>query len=304
MSFKEFQYLSQKIKDAEFSFEPYKHLLIENFFNDEHFKLLTTHPKISLPPQMSTEDLIDTCLENGYLTKTFPGALSDSKEYLKCLESDEWPVDTKRVRRAGLVLFLKTTQDPKLNALVEYFKSEEFVSAVRFRFPSLSLNCNPSAYIQKYLTGYEISPHPDKRAKCMTWLVNINTDDRATNLQGNTKLLKLRKDKQFIKQFWQDNPNCERDWLPWDWCDTVKTVNQNNSLVMFEPDNDTIHGIKLDYDHLSYQRTQLYGNIDLIDAPRLPMVLYTEFDVRQLDPKDTSGYLIVDSRLPGTTSSH
>lgn len=31
-------------------------------------------------------------------------------------------------------------------------------------------------------------------------------------------------------------------------------------MVIFAPDNDTLHGIKADYDHLITQRTQMYGN--------------------------------------------
>ena len=41
------------------------------------------------------------------------------------------------------------------------------------------------------------------------------------------------------------------------------TVQQsiNNSIVLFAPNIDTLHAIKMQYDHNKFQRTQLYGNL-------------------------------------------
>ncbi len=41
---------------------------------------------------------------------------------------------------------------------------------------------------------------------------------------------------------------------------------------MFAPGNDTLHAVRLRYDHRAYQRTQIYGNLwskdqALIDLP-------------------------------------
>ena len=40
-------------------------------------------------------------------------------------------------------------------------------------------NCNIDGGIQKYLDGYELSPHPDIRLKAATFMVNINPDQKA-----------------------------------------------------------------------------------------------------------------------------
>jgi hypothetical protein len=40
-----------------------------------------------------------------------------------------------------------------------------------------------------------------------------------------------------------------------------KKQRKNNSIVIFSPGNDTVHAVKANYDHLAYQRTQLYGNL-------------------------------------------
>jgi hypothetical protein len=41
----------------------------------------------------------------------------------------------------------------------------------------------------------------------------------------------------------------------------VKRVAANNSLLMFEAHDRSLHAVKLNYDHKKFQRTQLYGNL-------------------------------------------
>lgn len=42
---------------------------------------------------------------------------------------------------------------------------------------------------------------------------------------------------------------------------TEKVCEDNNSIIMFAPSNDTLHSVRLDYNHLPLQRTQIYGNL-------------------------------------------
>ena len=41
-------------------------------------------------------------------------------------------------------------------------------------------------------------------------------------------------------------------------CETVKKQCRNNSIVIFAPNDDTLHAVKADYNHLKYQRTALW----------------------------------------------
>ena len=43
-----FDYLNQKIRDAQICSEPFPHLYIENFFQNEHFDQLVNAPEIYL----------------------------------------------------------------------------------------------------------------------------------------------------------------------------------------------------------------------------------------------------------------
>ena len=49
--------------------------------------------------------------------------------------------------------------------------------------------------------------------------------------------------------------------MPWFCAETIKQQKKKNSIVVFSPSDDTLHGVKTNYDHLSTQRTQLYGNL-------------------------------------------
>lgn len=115
--------------------------------------------------------------------------------------------------------------------------------------------------IQKYLDGYEISPHPDLRNKALTFMVNINPSNDSEMKNHHTHYMKFKDKYQYVQNFWENNKDKDRCWVPWEWCTTVKAQTKNNSIVIFAPDNNTIHAVRAKYNHLIYQRTQLYGNL-------------------------------------------
>jgi hypothetical protein len=92
-------------------------------------------------------------------------------------------------------------------------------------------------------------------------MVNLNPDSRSETLQYHTHYMRLRDAYRYVQTYWESNQNKDRCWVPWDWCETRKIQSANNSIVIFSPSNDTIHGVKATYDHLASQRTQLYGNL-------------------------------------------
>ena len=78
---------------------------------------------------------------------------------------------------------------------------------------------------------------------------------------GDPLIESLKDEYKYVESFWRGNVHYERCWVPWDWCEIEFTQSANNSLVMFSPNDSTIHAVKADYNHLSSQRTQLYGNL-------------------------------------------
>ena len=156
--------------------------------------------------------------------------------------------------------------------------SNDFHRVLKKKF-NITEETNVLSAIQKNLTGYEISPHPDIRQKCLTYLLNINNNKEIEKLDCNTHLLEFKDEYKHIQRFWENNKNINRCWVPWDWCNIIKTMNENNSMVIFHPDNNppTLHAIRLNYNHLKYQRTQIYGNLMYKNPPSYERSNYKNF---------------------------
>jgi hypothetical protein len=260
----DFSYLGEKIKNAEFSNHPFQHIYIEDFLDEDHFELIVKTPEIVSPEAISDEELINGLFEKGYKQISFPGAVTSVKEYLN------WKNNSKPLSSAkhsacegfGFVLRLFEIKSEILEQLNNYIVGEEFNSIMSRKFKlGDSKDFNIDGGIQKYLDGYEISPHPDTRKKALTFMVNINPSIESEHMNHHTNYMKLIKEREYIQRFWEGNPDIDRDWLPWNWLHTEFTQNKNNSIVIFSPDNNTFHSVKADYNHLITQRTQLYGNL-------------------------------------------
>ena len=99
--------------------------------------------------------------------------------------------------------------------------SNEFHKTLKEKFKIYEETTIISA-IQKNLTGYEISPHPDIRQKCLTYLLNINNNSEIENLDCNTHLLEFKDKYKYIQEYWEKNKDVNRCWVPWEWCNTIK----------------------------------------------------------------------------------
>jgi len=111
-------------------------------------------------------------------------------------------------------------------------------------------------------------------------MVNINPSDASESLNHHTHYLRLKSSKSYVQAFWEGNPDIERAWVPWDWAETVSQQTKNNSFVLFSPSNDTLHGVKADYEHLKTQRTQLYGNLWYKDSHTIGSAEWESLDIR------------------------
>ena len=89
--------------------------------------------------------------------------------------------------------------------------------------------------------------------------MNVNDSETSESRDHHTHYLKFKQNRRYIEAYWEGNPDANRCWVPWDWCETAFQQTKNNSIVVFFPDNDTMHAVKASYDHLLGQRTQLYG---------------------------------------------
>ena len=259
---KQYEYLLEKILDHQFEKNPFKFLYIEDFFSKAHFEMLTTASQINLKKFENTEELIKELDEQGYAPVSFPGCTTSVGKYLAWYNNPDKSkmYNNDLLEGFGMSMRMHTYKDKEIEGLINFLNSDRFMNTMMHKFEKKG-NVSVETAIQKYLTGYEISPHPDIRKKCMTYMININTESANNDTGLHTHFMKFTKDKEYIVKYWNDNPSHDRCWVPWDWCTTEFKHTKNNSITMFAPENNTIHAIKLDYDHTKYQRTQIYGNL-------------------------------------------
>ncbi len=257
-----YQYILDKIQSANLIEAPFPHLEIENLFEDSDFEMITQSFDIKVSPATSDENLLDILFSNGYRIIEFPGCTENHKEYL------EWHSKKSISRRTntacegfGIVLRQESPKSESVRSLMKFLESPEFIACLAEKFGIDKNDCNYDCGIQKYLDGYEISPHPDIRRKALTYMVNINPNSDSHLLDHHTHYLRFKSEFDYVSSYWKGNPKIDTCWVPWEWCTTHKQQTRNNSMVIFSPSFDTLHGVKANYDHLNNQRTQLYGNL-------------------------------------------
>ena len=256
----EYEYILEKIMKAEFINIPFPHLDIKDFLSNKHLDLILNDKQIHFEVMNNHDELKDKLIDNGWDIQKFPGCITNWDDYKKYLNSLE-DGTKKDIHNVGVTFRLNRYKNKKVEELINFMNSDRFHNTLKKKFNIKEKTTIISA-IQKNLNGYEISPHPDVRAKCLTYLLNVNNKE-IEELDCHTHLLEFKNQYKYIQEEWRNNQEKERHWVKWDYCNTIKTMNKNNSMVLFHPADDppTLHAIRLKYDHLKYQRTQIYGNL-------------------------------------------
>jgi hypothetical protein len=256
-----FTYLLDKLDSAEILGDPFPHVHIDNFLEQDDFEAVVSAPDIALSPAANVDELFSMLDAVGYRPIEFPGCTKSRSEYVAWLESAVKPKDTHAACEGkGMAMRCTKLQSDAVRSLDAFFRSPELRELLTRKFDitaSTQLDCG----LQKYLNGYEISPHPDIRSKALTWMLNVNPGENTEAHDYHTHYMTFRHEWDFVREFWRDTPDAETCWVPWQWCETRKRQPMNNSLVAFAPRYDTLHAVRAHYDHLPAQRTQFYGNL-------------------------------------------
>lgn len=258
-----FDYILEKINDAWYQTDPFEFLYIEDFLSKEHFELITQHSQVDFPEFKHVEDLIEHLNQNDYAPVPFPGCTTDVNQYVKWYKTGQGSTPSHAqnlIEGFGIAYRMMKHHNPIIHSLLEFLNSEEFLNCLKNKFGKTG-DMRVETAIQKYLTGYEISPHPDIRKKCLTYMLNINPDENAHEYGMSTHFMRFKEEKMHIQEMWEKDKDMERFWVPWDWCETVFEQKANNSITIFAPYDKSMHAVKLDYDMLKTQRTQVYGNL-------------------------------------------
>lgn len=294
----DFQYLIKKINDSLFSSSPFRHIYIENFLTDNHFNEIVNTPEVSPPIATDDAQLINNLQNSGFKIISFPGGITDKSEYIEWHQNERfiknpmscegYGVPLGLCEGFGMVFRLEKFQSPILSALNSFITGHNFNQTIATKLGINLEECRIDGGIQKYLDGYEISPHPDIRLKAMTFMVNINPNYHSPSLDHHTHYMKLKNSYRYVQYLWEGNPGLERAWVPWDWAETDFQQTKNNSIVIFSPSNDTFHGVRANYNHLDGQRTQLYGNLWYINSNVHSKLEWKDLDLISSLPINTS----------------
>jgi len=273
-----YDYLIEKINSQSVSKDPFDFVYCEDFFSGEHFAQIVNATQVNVPEFASTEAMCEQLQQiYNYSPVSFPGCTQDVDSYISWYNerNDDYKTANKDLLEGvGIAFRLQSYSDTILQELVDFFNSDAWHACIKNKFGKTAETRVETA-IQKYVSGYEISPHPDIRRKCATYMININ-HPRAEHLELHTHFMKFTKDKQHLYEYWKNNLDVDRCWVPWSWAETEFRHTKNNSITMFAPSNNTIHAVKLDYDHLQFQRTQFYGNLWYTDSEKLPKATWRD----------------------------
>lgn len=255
------KYLLDKLAAAEIQTDPFPHIHIEDFLAADDFAAVVNATEVTLPPASNVDQLFAEMTGAGYKPIQFPGCTKNRAEYVAWLESGTPAKNTESTCEAkGMALRCESPRSEPVRALDHLFRSPELKTLLVDKF-GITAPTRIEAGLQKYLHGYEISPHPDIRKKALTWMLNVNPGPASEGQDFHTHYMRFLPEWEFVQDFWRDNPKAETCWVPWDWCETVKRQTANNSIVIFAPRHDTLHAVRAHYDHLPAQRTQFYGNL-------------------------------------------
>src|SRR6187455_2316453 len=188
-----FSYLLDKIDAAKLDTVPFRHVEIDGLFSDDDFAAITHAPEIKLKGQASDADLFDALFQAGYKIIEFPGCITDREAYIKWHRAKS-PKE-EHIHSAsegfGMTLRLVAPNSGTIAELVEFLNSDEFQATLLRKFGVDRGELIYDAGIQKYLDGYEISPHPDIRKKALTYMININPAPQSESIDHHTHYLRF-----------------------------------------------------------------------------------------------------------------
>ena len=301
-----FDYLLERIADAPFLDAPFRHIYIQQLFTKDDFAELLVSADNAIPAASSDAELIQRLFDAGYRVIEFPGCITDKRAYLAWRTSHQRPATLHSAcEQFGMAFRLIEARSTLCRELNQFLTSGPFKRALASKFDIDADQCDLDAGMQKYLDGYEISPHADVRRKALTFMVNVNPHAGSERLTHHTHLLRFKEQYRYVQTLWEGNEQVERCWVPWRWCETEATQNQNNTMLVFAPSNETMHGVKASYDHLPGQRTQLYGNLWYRRYETLKSVEWEQLDIlggaRKQRPRTTLKRRLLAAIPPPTT---
>ncbi len=256
----EFQYLLDKINNAKIVKYPFEHIYIENFFNKKHLDIILKNKDIHFDECENLNELLEK-LNKNYKIVSNPGCVTNIYNYIK--QINNYVGNTNKTINSSGIAFQYNERDENIKNIMEFIRNKNFKESLLnvFNIKNIDYDSNSPGRLTKQLSGYQISPHPDVKETLVSILININKDDSINKYDVHTKLHILKDEFKYIYDYWNNHPEINRNWLPWEYTTPVFNNNKNNTLIAWSPNSHTLHSIKCFYNHLKFQRTVIYSDI-------------------------------------------
>ena len=134
----DFNYLIDKIYEADFQSEPFKFIYVEDFFTQDHFDRITACEQIKVPQFNSTEEMCKELSQTyKYKPQPFPGCTTSVDSYLEWYNNQDkgkGVANQDLLEGYGIAFRLKHYQDDILEDLVDFFNSQAWHKCIKKKF--------------------------------------------------------------------------------------------------------------------------------------------------------------------------
>ena len=235
-----FSYLLDKIESTNLKKKPFEFIYIENFLSKNDFNSIIKNQTFNISGN-SFDELCSKLNQRGWKPHPHPGTFKNLDAYrswrknkLRSKQEIRGDIETDKLCEGSGMAFRLASLNDFTSELRDLFLSREFMNCIQNKFNlNKDFKSKSDCGFQKYLSGYEISPHPDVREKALTWMLNLNIDKNSEYEKYHTHFMKFKSEKSYIYELWSNYPNIQRPWVPWSWCETDFVQSNNNSITIF-----------------------------------------------------------------------
>ena len=197
-----FRYLLDKIQACPFEEAPFRHIEVLDFFSTPHFSEIVACQEVAISVPNDDRALIDKLQTFGYVAIPFPGTTQNIDAYLKWRAGEGAHDNNDTCEGFGITFRLVQFRNTLLEDLSAFFASSDFLGCVADKFRIDLDGVRLDNGLQKYLHGYEISPHPDIRLKALTYMVNVNPGVGSEAKTIHTHYMSFKDEFRYVQEYW------------------------------------------------------------------------------------------------------
>jgi hypothetical protein len=180
----------------------------------DDFSEIIACPQISIDKSVSYDYLVLILIDCGYGAQRHPVCTSSLIEYNRFLDGEIKSANIDTYETIGMALRLRSVQTTILEDLLSFLISDKLVRLYLNKF-GIKDKSHHDYGTQKYLTGYEIGPHPDIKRNKIAYMLNINSCPFLETQSYHTHNQSFKNNHKQIYYLWLSE-STDTCWVPWD----------------------------------------------------------------------------------------